>query len=86
MTIQDLEQYRGKNYVLHVKTQKEWDSVIPMFRKHRDNKFKCQDFNSYENMVIYLDCLHSEFYGDLRNVNLKRYTVISLNNSIIEVW
>jgi hypothetical protein len=86
MTIQDLEQYRGKNYVLHVKTQKEWDSVIPIFRKNRDVRFKRQDFNSYEKMVIYLDHLNTEFYGDLRNVNLKRYTVISLSNSIIEVW
>jgi hypothetical protein len=86
MNIKDLEQYRGKNYVLHVKTQKEWDSVIPMFRKHRDNKFNCRDFNSYENMVIYLDYLHTEFYGDLKKVNLKIYTIISLNNSIIEIW
>jgi hypothetical protein len=86
MTIQDLEQYRGKNYVLHVKTKIEWNSVIPMFRKEKSFKFQSYDFNAYENIVIYLDSLHEEIYGDLRNVNLKRYTVISLSNSIIEVW
>ena len=86
MTIQDLEQYRGKNYALHVKTQKEWDSVIPMFRKRYVFSFEKKDFKLYDNIVIYLSNYNKEFMGDLKYVNLKIYTVISLNNSIIEVW
>lgn len=86
MTIQDLEQYRGKNYVLHVKTQKEWDSLIHIFRKNCGSKFKSEDFNSYKNIVIYLYSLNNESYGTLENVDLKQFTIISLTNQIIEVW
>jgi hypothetical protein len=86
MNIKDLEQYRGKNYVLHVKTQKEWDSVIPMFRKRYAYPFEKKDFKKYDNIVIYLSNYNKEFMGDLKYINLKNYTVISLNNSIIEVW
>ena len=31
--IKNIEQYRGKNYVLRIFTQEEWDSVMSMFRK-----------------------------------------------------
>jgi hypothetical protein len=86
MTIQDLEQHRGKNYVLHVKTQKEWDSVIPIFRKRYAYFFEKKDFKLYDNIVIYLSNYNKEFMGDLKYVNLKEYKIISLNNSIIEIW
>lgn len=84
--IKNIEQYRGKNYALKIDTQEQWNTVIPMFRKYLFNPFTKEDFDEYEKIVIYLDNFNKEYYGDLKNVNLKKYTVISLNYPIIELW
>jgi hypothetical protein len=82
----NIEQYRGKNYVLKVDTQEQWDSVIPMFRKNCLNKLESNYFNKYKNTVIYICYLNEETYGPLENVNLKKYTIINFPNQIIELW
>lgn len=82
----NIEQYRGKNYVLKVDTQEQWDSVIPKLRQDNSNPFTKEEFNNYNNIVIYLHLFNAEYMGDLANINLKKYTIINFPNQIIELW
>lgn len=81
----NIKQYRGKNYVLKVDTQEQWDSIIPQLRKNKKIKFTFKDFNEYKNIVIYLNLINNEYMGDIKNVH-KKFIIINFPNPIVELW